>query len=672
MRRRFLTLLVAGCSFFAAPAAASALTSYLPPGETVQQAMSNYAAGTYTQGEANVTAQALYLQHMEAGATSAASEAYASEMVPDAEFTGSSSVADLWDELEAVGPDVGEAAAAGGGLLAWATAAFGDDGVFAALSGACVGTAGLACAAVGAVAVGGVVYALLSGGSNGNSANSPLGGSTQTTYDVGALERYWYPAVASGSDGTGCGTSFEDRVWDTALGYSSSMSGSYVPMPCSGGGVYLLGVGDTVHIPAPTHGGIFLSLTDLYLNGSEPQWTFKIDDRSWPAFSVVSYPGDDVAPSLAPSGWSFVHRYTNQPGGGYQAYGGWFEEAPAQTPVSLPQSVSTCTGEYSCSTVTTPAPSPTPQQAAQQLADPSNPAAGQVLCYLAGCVTGTGQPVPFPGEIAVPDCTGDTVSTCGAAYALAGFTGAVSSDEAGCDAQNGSYSPGDVISQTPGAGSEVDASTALTVVTNPSPACIPLPTPTTAETAASYEADLQNAGFTGTITIRQESDQNEDLDAGPDGVIDVQHAGAAVAYGTLEEPGLALTIDENPDDAPAVGGEPGTGSAPSGPTLPGIAIPHAATPCTVFPFGVPCWLSDQLAQFSTTATAPSFSMSIPAVLGGGSFAIDFGNDLFGVSLSTVMDIVRPVLLFFAAIGIMRWLAGAAGMGGSSSPTGGDE
>ena len=123
-----------------------------------------------------------------------------------------------------------------------------------------------------------------------------------------------------------------------------------------------------------------------------------------------------------------------------------------------------------------------------------------------------------------------------------------------------------------------------------------------------------------------------------------------------------MTVYANPGGSAAPGTI--TGSPPTAPGLPGLVMPAVTTPCNVFPFGLPCWLVNQIGQFASgTSSPPAFSISTPSLLGGGNLTVDL-NHPFGADLSGIMAIVRPVLLLLATIGIFVWLAGMA-MGGST-------
>lgn len=84
------------------------------------------------------------------------------------------------------------------------------------------------------------------------------------------------------------------------------------------------------------------------------------------------------------------------------------------------------------------------------------------------------------------------------------------------------------------------------------------------------------------------------------------------------------------------------------PNLPGLHFPNIAPLCHNFPFGVPCWLYQSIANWSGTAAVPSFTI--------GSFSVG-GKSVPGAtvnleSLEPVMVKVRPFILLFSVVGLV--------------------
>lgn len=194
------------------------------------------------------------------------------------------------------------------------------------------------------------------------------------------------------------------------------------------------------------------------------------------------------------------------------------------------------------------------------------------------------------------------------------------------------------------------------VQSEPQKGWIQIPAPTPNETYAQYVAQLQKLGLVGTVTQSTLSDAAADPSVGPDDVVRTNPA-----TGTYVDPSTAITVYTNPDDSPP---PTGGGGAPAAPSLPGISMPAVSTPCSVFPFGIPCWIVNQLHTLvSAAATAPSWTITLPAVFGGNTLTVNLDHP-FGVDLGGMMSIVRPVLLFLSFIGLILWVGGMA-MGGST-------
>ena len=184
---------------------------------------------------------------------------------------------------------------------------------------------------------------------------------------------------------------------------------------------------------------------------------------------------------------------------------------------------------------------------------------------------------------------------------------------------------------------------------------IPLPTPN--ELGSDYVTTLDTIGFTD-VTLHTIAETEIDTLVGPAAVTNV-----TPQAGTYALPGAAITVDINPDDAPNPGA--GGGGAFTPPALPGVVLPSVATPCNVFPFGIPCWLVGQMGALTASPVTPDFTVNLPW---SQSLVVNLG-DVFGVDLGSVMGYVRPILLFASFLGIMVWLAGFA-LGGSTGGGGG--
>lgn len=269
-------------------------------------------------------------------------------------------------------------------------------------------------------------------------------------------------------------------------------------------------------------------------------------------------------------------------------------------------------------------------------------------------VQSNGQPTPPPGGVTIPNCLGETASVCQGQLQQLGF-GTITTTTVTDPAQADLTQPaGDVISTNPAGGAVVDTSTPISIELNPNPNPLAIPAPESGETYQSYIARLQSLGFTGTITETDLSDSQLDPTQGPGVAIRTLPAVGSQVWAATN-----VVVYANPSDATGTGGATG----PIGPALPGITVPSVATPCSVFPFGIPCWIGNQLSQFNSGAVAPHFDIGMPALFGGGNLDVNLDHP-FGADLSGMMAVARPVLLVLATLGLVYWLGGMA-MGGST-------
>lgn len=276
--------------------------------------------------------------------------------------------------------------------------------------------------------------------------------------------------------------------------------------------------------------------------------------------------------------------------------------------------------------------------------------------------------LPGPGQGGV---SSGLDSSC-AAYTL-------SATHPGCMLQSSTPAPTEAA-QRAAADKQLTSPTEVTapfnafVCTVPAAACygqwalgtgtVTLPAITPGETYQQWSDAARAAGLLGTITKNVLSDAAADPATQPNAV-----ARTNPRSGTHVDPFTSVAVYVNPDSAPdpgtETGGGGGTGSGvdsppPTLPDPPGIAVSGAPTPCNVFPFGIPCWIGNQLSALTAPAEAPKFSIGLPL---NQQLTVDLG-DVFGANLGDIMAVVRPLLLFLATLGIVLWLGGMA-MGGST-------
>lgn len=212
--------------------------------------------------------------------------------------------------------------------------------------------------------------------------------------------------------------------------------------------------------------------------------------------------------------------------------------------------------------------------------------------------------------------------------------------------------PDEVVELEPDVAKKVEKGSKVKVITNPGKEGMPVvvPSPEPGETYEHYAARL-NPGLT-PKRVNLEAPY-VDPHVGPNAVTAVSPRPE-----TRFEPGSSheVTVTTNPADAPV----PSGGFVP--PSIPPIdmspleGIPNA---CSVFPFGLFCWIGEGIEEFNVTGVCPSV-MVPTGHLGDGEFQLG----LCDPTAETVMEYVRPflMLVFIVACGIM-FARGTKAVGG---------
>lgn len=169
-------------------------------------------------------------------------------------------------------------------------------------------------------------------------------------------------------------------------------------------------------------------------------------------------------------------------------------------------------------------------------------------------------------------------------------------------------------------------------------ALIEILTPEENELATHYKTRLETAGFID-VVINTLPEVSIDPEIGPSDVSKVNPSpGEKVA------PTTKIIVDANPSDAPTPGEPP---ASSKGPVLPGFKFPHFGVLCKGFPLGVPCWLAKTVESWSATPEAPNWGFENLEVHGKritGKFSLSH--------LEPLMEVLRPVMLAFATIGLV--------------------
>jgi hypothetical protein len=197
--------------------------------------------------------------------------------------------------------------------------------------------------------------------------------------------------------------------------------------------------------------------------------------------------------------------------------------------------------------------------------------------------------------------------------------------------------PADAVVEVKGAGSKVVPGSKVTVITNPNEAGMPLviPAPESGETYSHYASRL-NPGLEA---------ERHDLEAsfvepalGPNAVVAV-----SPEVGTRLDPATKHTVrvSTNPGDVPAAGLP---WSPPSIPSIDIGPISGIPSPCTVFPFGLLCWMGEAFGQFETAGVCPHAEVPVWG-------KTNFDLTLCGETSDQVMSVVRPIVLVMWIIGL---------------------
>lgn len=274
-----------------------------------------------------------------------------------------------------------------------------------------------------------------------------------------------------------------------------------------------------------------------------------------------------------------------------------------------------------------------------------------------------------PGGLPVPSCAGVTVPACESAFQQAGFT---ATPTVTWDNGASTNTPvGNVITVSPAQG--MDASMPADTPIAIDGAGLVVPAPAANEVYTQYQTELVQGGFPGganaTITVLDPF--SLDPFQGANSVVTVSPAPGHVLDPSAA-PGQAFKLSVNPDPMPYTGTGTGTTGGTqtggttcidptacatadpfTGPTIDPnkIEFPNVPTPCNVFPFGVPCWLYQQVQQFNAAPVAPSGTITTPY----GNISIDLSN-VDGVDFGQVMAYARPIMLFMCFAGWVLWLA----------------
>jgi hypothetical protein len=180
---------------------------------------------------------------------------------------------------------------------------------------------------------------------------------------------------------------------------------------------------------------------------------------------------------------------------------------------------------------------------------------------------------------------------------------------------------------------------------------IEIPAPNPSELGTVYKSRLETLGFT-KVELDTLSEAATDPGIGPE-----QVSYTVPAEHTAQVNTTNIVIEQNP----ATASTPPEGGGGSEPSIPRIKFPEISTPCTKFPFGIPCWLVSRLLEFSATGKAPKTT----AVIDGKNMVIDLSH------AEVLMEIVRGAELVLGTIAAVL-LFGRFASSKTGSSGGGDD
>jgi hypothetical protein len=277
---------------------------------------------------------------------------------------------------------------------------------------------------------------------------------------------------------------------------------------------------------------------------------------------------------------------------------------------------------------------------------------------------------PLADVVVMPNCIGAVVAVCTSLLDAAGFTGGARTfDPEDLNGADITKPAGSVVTQSPGAGTQLNPGAVVHFDRNPDPDQMPLELlkPGRNETYDEYLTRLRQAGWLGTVTYVDLNDTSMDTDVGPQAVSRIRLN--TTGTGSLEAPtypwpygpphpaplpsplptpqppprilpSTPITIVRNPVTAPVPVAPPAPGATPKpippgAPSSPGADTPpgdgspgtgDATCPCTVraidwgpleaitvgtaFPFGLWTWLSNGVAGWGSATTAPVFDLPL--------------------------------------------------------------
>lgn len=345
---------------------------------------------------------------------------------------------------------------------------------------------------------------------------------------------------------------------------------------------------------------------------------------------------------------------------------GWFA-APhseyrkeGQMPTELPIKEGTCPVlecEY-----TTPPEKPAElekltKHMGEKLEEEENKDLAKWLAHELGLAPGGKEPT-VPGHLEVPSCKGFLKTEC--VKVVSSYDLVPELDPRTWENADLALGSEAVIETAPKEGSEIEEGKKVGIIYNPTIMPLIIPPITPFEKWPEYKEALEKAGFSDPEKV--ELPESEYVPTvGPSQVGKVNPA-----PGTRVNPADSATPVKVGVNPPYIPPTPETKGGVEGPTLPGFDLPSFPVLCKGFPFGVPCWLAETIESWSATPKAPEWGLE--------NVEID-GRHITGkfdlAKLEPIMEVIRPMMVAFATIGLVLLFYRFARGGSPPSGGGGD-
>lgn len=288
---------------------------------------------------------------------------------------------------------------------------------------------------------------------------------------------------------------------------------------------------------------------------------------------------------------------------------------------------------------------------------PESTPAGRLGEHIASKIEGSGVADPYPHEVAVPDCSGLKKAACVGLLEELELVPEVTEldwDEAVIEEleelepeKTREEESERIIEISPPVETTVKTGSEVELTTNPEEGDMPefVPKPDPGETGDEFkERKFGLPLWAPHVTTLD--DATLDPSKGPEEVARTNPSAGTRVDPHAAEGSQTVDIQQNPSDVPV----PASGgwTPPTIPALDLSPLTGLGSPCTVFPFGLFCWVGEGISQFDVSGECPEAEVPVPAI-GGGEPSV-FSLGLCGETSEILLGYIRPVLLFAFIVG----------------------